>query len=81
MLHFEPGDQEKEDTFARKIASDIKVNGVFCNLMLQSSRNGQHLKELLTNTDSTWGKLNDSYVEYVKLDVQYHMYIVKKLSE
>ncbi|MBM7614491.1 class I SAM-dependent methyltransferase [Alkaliphilus hydrothermalis] len=80
MLHFYKGDLEEETNFIKRIALELKVEGVLANFMIKGAKREKHLKSVLNGIGIDWEVLCDDYTEYPESNAQFHMYIIKKIT-
>lgn len=86
MFHFEKRDLEKETGLLRKIAIELKKNGVLCVCIQDTGKKVNIMKKTLNESGVDWKVLNDSSLIYNYVDkssghsskTKYCMYIVKK---
>lgn len=78
MLHFYKDDFTRETNFVRRIASEIKISGVLCNLIIKGGNREKYFKMILNEMDIIWEVIADEYVKYPEANAEFHMYIIKK---
>ncbi len=81
MLHFYKNDIDKETKLVKKVASELKVGGIICIFMIKGKKRESHLKNIISELNIKWEVLCDGYTNYPEANAEYHMYILKKMSE
>jgi 2-polyprenyl-3-methyl-5-hydroxy-6-metoxy-1,4-benzoquinol methylase len=78
MVHFYKNDKAKESNLIKRIATELKVGGIFFNCMLKGTKREKHLKNILNELPIQWEIISDTYTDYPEASSEFHILILKK---
>ncbi len=79
IIHFYKNDLVKEKKLLKKIIYELKSGGMLCNFMQKGAKREKVLKRTIQETGKPYDVIIDDYTVYPEHNLEFHMYIVKKL--